>query len=141
MAVRPRGGGGTPVTRLGWVVLVVLSLAAVAWADGIVVPSQAAVKPARTPDQRALLRYDNGIETLVIETTVEGDGRDFAWIVPLPAAPKIEESTAGLFPTLDALCGPRVDTQDHHVWALIAIAGLIRSCVPRTSSASCWPPP
>ena len=88
--------------------LVVLAAAAAASADGVVVPGVAIVKPARTPDQRALLRFDGTTETLVIETTVQGEGRDFGWIVPLPAAPKIEASTTGLFPTLSLMCAPEV---------------------------------
>ncbi len=100
-------------------VLVVL-LCAVAFADGGMFsrrfgapdPANTVTPTARTPDQRALLAYDEekGVETLVIETTVQGEGREFAWILPLPAAPKIEASTTGLFPTLETLTGADVTT-------------------------------
>jgi len=83
--------------------------AAAAHADGVVVPSRAVAKPVRTPDQRALVAFDGTTETLVVETTVQGDGREFAWIVPLPAAPKVEASTTGLFPTLEVVTSPRVE--------------------------------
>src|SRR6187455_3040117 len=86
-----------------------VALAATAWADGVVVPSRAVVGPVRTPDQRALLTFDGTTETLVVETTLQGDGREFAWIVPLPAVPKVEASTTGLFPTLEVLTSPRVE--------------------------------
>lgn len=56
---------------------------------------------------------------------MQGDGRNFAWIVPLPAVPRIEASTRGLFPTLEALCSPRVDTKDHHAWAFVAAIGIV----------------
>ncbi|MCE9635033.1 MAG: DUF2330 domain-containing protein [Planctomycetes bacterium] len=95
------------MTRLlvAWGLL--LLAAATAFADGGVFPSapkvqQAALADVRTPDQRAALAWDAaaGIETLVIETTVRGEGTDFAWILPLPAAPTIETSARDLFPVL-----------------------------------------
>ena len=60
------------------------------------------------PGQSALLVWRDGVETLVIESTFEGAGTEFAWIVPLPAVPRIEAATRGLFPTLRALTAPEV---------------------------------
>ena len=110
----------------------VVSLAAAARADGIVVPARAVVKPARTPDQRALLRFDGDKETLVVETTVQGEGRDFAWVLPLPSAPTIEASTTGLFPTLEYMAAPeivdeRVEVHERGIevgYAWVVAAGL-----------------
>ncbi len=61
-----------------------------------------AAEAARTPSQRALIRWDAATrtETLVVETTVCGAGTDFAWVLPLPATPTIEQSTTGLFASL-----------------------------------------
>jgi len=106
-------------------VILLVALAAPAWADGCVVSSRAVVGPVRTPDQRALLTFDGTTETLVVETTLQGDGREFAWIVPLPAVPRVEASTTGLFPTLEVLTSPRIESDDAKEWLLplsIAVA-------------------
>jgi len=103
-----------------------VALAATAWADGVVIPSRAVVGPVRTPDQRALLAFDGTTETLVVETTLQGDGREFAWVVPLPAVPKVEASTTGLFPTLEVLTSPRVEGRDQYEWIFpIAVAAFL----------------
>jgi hypothetical protein len=97
-------------------------------ADGRVVvgwePTERAVATsATTPDQRALIVWDEGKETLVVETAFTGKGRDFAWIVPLPSVPKIEASTTGLFPTLDSLTGPEVVHEVPPYWIFVALFG------------------
>lgn len=107
-------------------VILLVALAAAAWADGCVVPSRAVVGPVRTPDQRALVSFDGTTETLVVETTLQGDGREFAWIVPLPAVPRVEASTTGLFPTLEVLTSPRVEGRDRKDWVVpIAVAAFL----------------
>jgi len=70
------------------------------------------------PDQDALIVWRDGQETLAIETRFVGSGRDFAWVVPLPGKPEISPGTTGLFPTLRALCAPRVVNHVHVVWPL-----------------------
>jgi len=111
------------MTRALWAILAVLLLTALAWADGGIYPRQAVVKPVRTPDQRALVRWDaaTGTETLVIETTLDGEGTEFAWVLPLPAAPRIEASTTGLFPTLTFMCAPRVWTESDVGWFVLLV--------------------
>jgi Uncharacterized protein conserved in bacteria (DUF2330) len=71
-----------------------------ALADGVVIRPTAIPTPVTIPDQRALIQYSNGTERLVIETRFSGAGTNFAWIVPLPAKPVIEEATPGIFSTL-----------------------------------------
>jgi hypothetical protein len=90
--------------------LVVLACAwllpAAALADGKVF---ARVGPDPTmPDQQALIHFDGKVQTLAIETRFEGDGTDFAWVVPLPSIPEISAATTGLFPTLQALFAPEL---------------------------------
>lgn len=72
------------------------------------------------PDQRALIHFTNGTERLVIETRFTGAGTNFAWVVPLPAQPVIEEATTGLFPTLQYLFRPQVrhNVPQHFPWVL-----------------------
>lgn len=62
----------------------------------------------RTPDQQALIAWQDGIETLVVETNLAGKGDEFAWVVPLPNVPEVSPATTGLFPTLRHLTQPRV---------------------------------
>src|SRR5687767_1469324 len=89
------------------IVIVVLSSVAgsQALADGKVFAPRANVL---MPDQSALIHYADGVEYLAIETRFVGEGQDFAWIVPLPSVPEIEQITPGLFPTLRVQLAPRV---------------------------------
>ena len=79
-----------------------------ALADGMVVPPVAYPVTVTIPDQRALICFSNGTERLVIETRFTGAGTNFAWVVPLPSQPVIEEATTGLFPTLQYLFRPEI---------------------------------
>jgi hypothetical protein len=85
-----------------------LILPVMALADGMVVPTVAYPAKVTIPEQRALICFSNGIERLVIETRFTGAGRNFAWVVPLPSQPVIEEATTGLFPTLQYLFRPEI---------------------------------
>lgn len=76
-------------------------------ADGIILPPVAAPE-VTMPDQRALLVWRDGVETLVIESRfVSADDR-FAWVVPLPARPEIKAATSGTLQSLDATFRPRI---------------------------------
>ncbi len=88
--------------------LAFLFMAASCWADGMVMQSTAVPVEAHIPDQRALIQFSNGVERLVIETRFTGAGTNFAWVVPLPSAPVIEEASIGLFPTLQSIFQPRL---------------------------------
>ncbi len=97
-----------------------------ALADGMVVPTIAYPANVTIPDQRALICVSNGTERLVIETRFTGAGTNFAWVVPLPSQPVIEEATTGLFPTLQYLFRPEIihDVPRYYLEILIPI-GLI----------------
>ncbi|MBL9172926.1 MAG: DUF2330 domain-containing protein [Verrucomicrobiales bacterium] len=88
--------------------ILILGTGSRALADGKVFPSRAEAVEVRMPDQRALLWWSNGVERLVIESRFIGQGTNFAWVVPLPAVPKVEPATSGLFPTLVWLMRPEV---------------------------------
>ena len=88
--------------------MLLLFLPLAALADGMVVPTIAYPAKITIPDQRALICYTNGTERLVIETRFSGAGTNFAWVVPLPSQPVIEEATTGLFPTLQYLFRPEI---------------------------------
>ncbi|MGH7993125.1 MAG: DUF2330 domain-containing protein [Limisphaerales bacterium] len=86
--------------------LLLMPLAALA--DGIFIPPVAFPAQITIPDQRALICLSNGTERLVIETRFTGSGTNFAWVVPLPSQPVVEEATTGLFPTLQYLFRPQI---------------------------------
>jgi uncharacterized membrane protein YoaK (UPF0700 family) len=101
------------------ILLLLLVAQAPTLADGKVF---ARVGPDPTmPDQQALIHFDGKVQTLAIETRFEGDGTDFAWVVPLPSIPEISAATTGLFPTLRAVFAPRLADPD----AEALVAGLV----------------
>jgi hypothetical protein len=89
--------------------LLLVCLAATARADGKVFSTRAMV--VDTPDQRAILWWVDGHERLVIETAFAGDGDEFAWVVPLPAPPRIEAVSPGVLRTIEAQLAPRLETR------------------------------
>jgi hypothetical protein len=97
-----------------------------AMADGMVFPTVAFPAKINIPDQQALIDFTNGTERLVIETHFVGAGTNFAWVVPLPSEPVIEEASAGLFPTLEYILRPEIvnDVPKHYA-AILALTWLL----------------
>lgn len=81
--------------KLGLILWLWLPLLALA--DGKIFPSTAFPEQVRIPEQEALIHWSNGVERLVIETRFDAKGTNFAWVIPLPARPKIEAATPGCF--------------------------------------------
>lgn len=108
----------------GW-----LAWPAHARADGKVFSQVTAVKTV-TPDQRALLHFADGTETLVVETTFVGVGTNFAWVVPLPAPPEISAVPRTVFTNLERLFQPEVIHKQTRWWigmaSLIILGGILR---------------
>jgi hypothetical protein len=98
-----------------------------AFGDGCIITPTAFAK-VQIPDQCALIHFDQGTETLVIDTSFKGEGTNFAWIVPVPSAPKVEIATTGLFPTLQMIFQPEII---HNVfgfyWLAIGIGAFLLS--------------
>ena len=119
--------------------MLLLFLPLAALADGMVIPTVAFPAKITIPDQRALICYTNGTERLVIETRFTGAGTNFAWVVPLPSQPVIEEATTGLFPTLQYLFRPEIvhDVPRYYIGILFALgfAYLIRLAAKSVSNA------
>jgi len=57
------------------------------YADGFFIP-KARKKMPKIPVQRALVKYQGGTEALIIESTLNGDGGNYGWIIPVPSLPK-----------------------------------------------------
>jgi hypothetical protein len=88
---------------LAWLVLIPVC----ALGDGGFIPSTAFEK-VEIPDQRALIHFADGKETLVIDTAFKGSGTNFAWIIPVPSVPTVEPATTGLFSTLQMIFQPKI---------------------------------
>lgn len=96
------------------------------WADGKAFPPVAVATDLRMPDQQAILAWDAGVERLAIETRVEGAASEFAWVVPLPAVPRVEAGTSGLFETIAFQTRPRVVHRGGRVFGgVLAVCGLV----------------
>jgi hypothetical protein len=108
-----------------------------ALADGKIIPTIAFPAKVTIPDQRALICYTNGMERLVIETRFTGAGTNFAWVVPLPSQPVIEEATTGLFPTLGYLFRPEIvhEVPPYYLGILLALGILY---LLRLAAKSVW---
>ncbi len=108
---RGLGGRAAPARRLALFLVLLLPafLASAALADGGYFPEPAFPSPPAIPAQRALIVHRNGIEDLVVESTLDAEGQAFGWVLPLPAKPtRIEATSAGVLDTLDAATGPQV---------------------------------
>jgi hypothetical protein len=118
-------------------ILLVLFTPLAAWADGMVVPTIAYPATITIPDQQVLISFSDGVERLVIETRFTGAGTNFAWVVPLPSQPIIEEATTGLFPTLNYLFQPKVihEVPRYYVGILVLLAW---GCLLWRSVPSVW---
>jgi hypothetical protein len=84
--------------------LCVVGWAAAAWGDGCYFPERAVKKVPDIPSQRALLTWRDGVETLVISSTLDSEAQKLGWIIPLPAVPTtMEKADPGMLKTL-AFC-------------------------------------
>jgi hypothetical protein len=105
-----------------WVICLWLTSFSLLADGGFVTPT--ALAQVRIPDQRALICYANGVETLVIDTAFKGDGTNFAWIIPVPSRPEVQAATTGLFPTLERLFRPKVIHNIPHIWIGVLVAAI-----------------
>lgn len=89
--------------------------------DGKVFPP-IGIAHAETPAQRALIHWEAGTETLVVETSVRSAATNLAWVLPLPSQPtSIRAVDRGLFPTLQTTFQARVILTRMQWW----IGGLV----------------
>jgi hypothetical protein len=62
-----------------------------AWGNGVYVPEQAVEAMPQIPSQRAIIRFRDGVQTLVVESTAQSASARVGWILPLPAEPTTME--------------------------------------------------
>ena len=80
-----------------------LVVPSVTLADGMVMPP--IDQWIQETDQKAVIFYDKGVETMVISIAFQGDAEDFAWIVPTPSKPTVKKGSDELFTNLESLTG------------------------------------
>lgn len=56
--------------------------------------------PVYDVGQRAVVFYEDGVETLVMSSTFAGSADDFAWLIPTPSKPEVDKVSVGLFSEL-----------------------------------------
>ncbi|MHC4457862.1 MAG: DUF2330 domain-containing protein [Planctomycetota bacterium] len=77
-------------------------------ADGFFMP-EVKKKIPDIPTQRAVLQYRDGMEKLIIESTLDVEGDSYGWIMPLPNIPRrIEKFSPGLLKTLSLQIQPQI---------------------------------
>jgi hypothetical protein len=92
----------------------------VALADGKHFPEKAIKVAPAIPSQRAIIAYKDGVETLMIESALEGSGKEFGWIIPLPNPPtKFEKTSPGFLKTLSLQLQPRIIPNANEQFGLI----------------------
>lgn len=99
------------------------ALALRAHADGKVF---ATVDIATIPDQRVLIHYAEGVETLVVQTAFSGSGTNFAWVVPVPTKPEVFAVKPWFFDNLNRVFQPWImDRFDSIPWGLFTVLPLL----------------
>ena len=63
-------------------------------------------------DQKAVIFHDQGVETLIISITFQGNAKDFGWVVPTPTKPEVDKSSDELFLALEELTRKPIIYQD-----------------------------
>jgi len=69
-------------------------------ADGMMMPPQDYW--IQETGQKGVILFEDGIETLVVSTSFQGDAEDFAWVIPVPNQPEITKASDELFDSLQS---------------------------------------
>jgi|GEM_PF-835272 len=114
--------------------IIILSLMIISpqiiYADGKHFPEKAYKKAPNMPSQRAVIIYKNDNEKLIIESTINGEGEKFGWVIPLPTKPEnFEIGSAGFIKTLSITTQPPIINDFSEVVIIVMIiAGIITIC-------------
>ena len=76
----------TKPIQFATVLIFIFFICRFSYADGVYMP-EVRKKIPDIPVQRAVVKYLNGVETLIVESTFDGEGNNFGWIIPLPNIP------------------------------------------------------
>ncbi|MCX6343750.1 MAG: DUF2330 domain-containing protein [Armatimonadetes bacterium] len=95
------------------VVIFVCAFASIAWSDGCMMVDEATWKVHREralinePEQKAVVFFSKGTEDLIISPSYEGPTNNFAWVIPVPAKPRVQILKGAIFHELAALTMPK----------------------------------
>lgn len=81
------------------------------YADGGVFVYKVADIEGREPSQsaqQALVVWENGIETLHLQSNYSGPAENLTWVIPVPSRPKVEKSSWRLFREAEEVTRPRM---------------------------------
>lgn len=101
--------------------ILMLSGAGRAEADGIVFPRPK--YEVTETDQKAVLWYDGQTETMIVSINFSGNTDDFAWVIPVPGKPEVNEGVDELFTGLQQLTAP-VTNQSYGSGGFLGLAQL-----------------
>ncbi|MCK4999715.1 MAG: DUF2330 domain-containing protein [Anaerohalosphaera sp.] len=75
------------------------------------------------PSQRAVVVYRDGVETLVIESALKGEGDEFGWVIPLPSRPnEFEAVSSGFIETVSSTVQPEIIHYNLYIVPVIIFA-------------------
>ena len=69
-------------------------------------------------DQKAVIVYENNLETLILSVNFKGNPQNFGWVIPVPSKPEVEKSEDELFTSLKNLTTPQTKTESSTVQML-----------------------
>jgi hypothetical protein len=99
----------TKAIQFGLALLNLLFVYHFSYADGVYIP-EARKKIPDIPVQRAIIKYHEGKETLIVESTLDGEGGHYGWIIPVPSPPtKFDKVSPGLLKTLSWQIQPKIN--------------------------------
>ena len=124
--------GHEPTRRIAVTTLILAATAAQSMADGVMFWREEI--PPKIPYQRALILFDKGTETLILQSKYEmpngNKNSTLGWVVPVPAVPELASMPAdtawGLFTYLSEYSKPKVTRIAPTVFAvlIVTVAGL-----------------
>jgi len=92
--------------RLACCIGCLAAVSAPALADGAFLAPNPERTDIREPEQKAVIYWHDGTEDLILNASYEGAPADFAWVVPVPAKPQVEEFDGAIFHELARLTAP-----------------------------------
>lgn len=60
--------------------------------------------------QKAFVYFADKTETMVISAKFSGNAKDFSWVIPLPAKPEVDKSSASLFTSLENMTDTKTNS-------------------------------
>ncbi|MFZ5955224.1 MAG: DUF2330 domain-containing protein [Nanoarchaeota archaeon] len=59
--------------------------------------------------QKAIIFYENNVETLIVTSDFRGDAKDLVWVIPTPSKPEISKANEEIFSNIEQLTRPVYD--------------------------------